>query len=47
VIRKPRLLEAHKGGRVWLADSPGFLCLTSWLDGAVDVAQCEAELAIP
>lgn len=47
LIRKPRLIEAHKGGRVWVEDSPGFVCLSSWIDGSLDRAACEAELAIP
>jgi len=47
VTRKPRLLEAHKGGRVWLDASPGWTCFQSWLDGAVDQAACEADLQLP
>lgn len=47
LCRKPRLIESHKGGRVWLDDSPGYICLTSWIDGAVDHAACEAELLLP
>lgn len=50
LLRKPLLLEAHKGGRVWLEDSPGYICLTSWITSgstAVDGAACEAELSIP
>lgn len=47
LCRKPRLIEAHKGGRVWLDDSPGYICLSSWIDGSVDQAACEAELLLP
>ncbi len=47
LVRKPRLIEAHKGGRVWRDDSPGYLCLTSWINGAVDQDACEAELLLP
>jgi hypothetical protein len=47
VIRKPILDEAHKGGRVFLQTSPGFLCFSSWIEGSVDVDSCEAELALP
>ncbi|MFO0546759.1 MAG: hypothetical protein U0271_00160 [Polyangiaceae bacterium] len=47
LVRKPRLIEAHKGGLVWQADSPGFVCLSSWLAGDVDRAACEAEIAEP
>jgi hypothetical protein len=47
VIRKPILDEAHKGGRVFLQTSPGYLCFASWIEGNVDVDVCEAELALP
>jgi hypothetical protein len=47
VVRKPLLIEAHKGGRVWQEDSPGFVCLKAWLEGSFDRDACEAELAIP
>jgi hypothetical protein len=47
LCRKPLLIEAHKGGRVWLEDSPGYICLTSWIAGDVDEAACEAELLLP
>jgi hypothetical protein len=47
VIRKPLLDEAHKGGRVFLQTSEGFLCFASWIEEDVDVDSCEAELALP
>lgn len=47
IIRKPRLEEAHKGGRVWLVDSPGDVCISSWFKGAVDKSACEVELLDP
>lgn len=47
VIRKPLLDEAHKGGRVFLQTSPGFVCFSSWIEGDVDLAACEEELAKP
>jgi hypothetical protein len=47
VIRKPILDESHKGGRVFLQTSPGFVCFESWIEGNVDVDSCEAELALP
>ncbi|NUP11136.1 MAG: hypothetical protein HOW73_34255, partial [Polyangiaceae bacterium] len=47
LVRKPRLIEAHKGGLVWNEDSPGFVCLTTWIEGDVDEEACEAELEIP
>lgn len=47
LLRKPLLIEAHKGGRVWTEESPGYLCLSSWIDGATDGAACDEELRIP
>jgi hypothetical protein len=47
VVRKPLLDEAHKGGRVFLQTSPGYICFSSWIEGQVDTAACEAELAKP
>ncbi len=48
LVRKPRLSEAHKGGRIWAEDSPaGDKCLTTWIAGSVDVASCNAELKKP
>lgn len=48
LVRKPRLSEAHKGGRIWAADSPaGDKCLTTWIAGSVDVASCNAEIKKP
>jgi hypothetical protein len=48
LVRKPRLTEAHKGGRIWKEDSlQGDKCLTTWIAGAVDVAACNGELKRP
>lgn len=47
LVRKPRLLESHKGGEVTPKDSDGYRCLTSWIAGAVDHAACVAELQKP
>jgi hypothetical protein len=30
-IRKPRLAEKHKGGKIWDQAKPGDLCLTGWI----------------
>jgi len=30
-IRKPRLAEKHKGGKIWDPAKPGDLCLTGWI----------------
>lgn len=47
LVRKPRLLEAHKGGEVTPKDSDGYRCITSWIQGAVDHDACVAELQKP
>ena len=47
LTRKPRLIEAHKGGRVWLDDSVGYRCLSTWIEGDADVDACESELRFP
>lgn len=47
LVRKPRLVEAHKGGRVTPVGSPGDTCITSWIEGDVDVDACAAELQKP
>ena len=47
VVRKPILDEAHKGGRVFLQTSPGYICFASWIEGEADLAACEEELAKP
>lgn len=47
VVRKPILDEAHKGGRVFLQTSPGFVCFSSWIEGQTDLEECEKELAKP
>ena len=47
IVRKPRLTEAHKGGRVFVVDQPGDRCLLSWLEGDVDTGACVEELQIP
>lgn len=47
LVRKPRLLEAHKGGEVTPKGSEGYRCITSWIEGAVDHDACVAELQKP
>lgn len=34
LIRKPKLFEKHKGGRVWDNGKPGDRCLKAWVVGA-------------
>jgi len=51
LVRKPRLSEKHKGGRVWDQGKPGDQCLTNWLQatlyqpGQFDGSECKLELA--
>ncbi len=51
LVRKPRLSEKHKGGRVWDQGKPGDRCLTDWLQatlyqpGEFDASECQIELA--
>jgi len=47
LVRKPRLVEAHKGGLVFAEDSQGDKCLVSWIQGSVDALACSAELKRP
>ncbi|MEM9694184.1 MAG: hypothetical protein AAGA56_16665 [Myxococcota bacterium] len=47
MLRKPRLDEAHKGGRVWLPNSSADLCLQSWFEGGTDFLACERGLEQP
>lgn len=46
-IRKPRLLEKHKGGLIWYKGDTGDQCLTNWLLGGKDVSKCQEELSHP
>jgi hypothetical protein len=47
LVRKPLLLEKHKGGRIFEKGTDGIVCITSWLQGTVQTARCEAELKHP
>lgn len=47
LVRKPRLTEAHKGGRLLPANSDGDKCLVSWIQGQVDIDACDRELMKP
>lgn len=44
LVRKPRLLEKHKGGLVWNKGDDGDACLVNWITGSDDTAPCDAEL---
>ena len=41
-VRKARGAENHKGGTLWSAGDAQDRCVTSWLAGATDVADCTA-----
>ena len=40
LVRKPRLDEKHKGGRIWQPESAEDRCLQSWLRGEIDPSLC-------
>ncbi len=49
LVRKPRLTEKHKGGRVWNEGKPPDRCLVTWLEsqyepGTMDTSDCEAAI---
>lgn len=44
LVRKPRLLEKHKGGLLWNKGDDGDICVINWLTGVDDTAPCETEL---
>ena len=41
LIRKARGAEAHKGNAIWSAGDAQDRCVTSWLAGHTDAADCE------
>jgi len=47
LLRKPRVVEAHKGGQVLTVGSTADNCILSWLRGSVDNLSCEAALLQP
>lgn len=47
LLKKPRLVEAHKGGQVLTVGSTADNCILSWLRGSVDSLSCEAALLQP
>jgi hypothetical protein len=44
LVRKPRLLEKHKGGLVWNKGDDGDTCVVNWLNGKADTTSCDTEL---
>lgn len=47
LIAKPLGIEEHKGGAIFKAGDVGYLCMTSWLQGATDTAACLAAMPTP
>ena len=46
MVRKPRLAEKHKGGRIWDQGKPPDRCLVGWIrgdfeEGAMDPSDCK------
>lgn len=46
-VRKPRLLEKHKGGLIWNKGDTGDQCITNWLTGGKNPSKCQEELLHP
>lgn len=51
LVRKARLQERHKGGKIWDEGKPGDRCLVKWLQndyqpGALDPVDCNTELGL-
>ena len=40
LLRKPLLLERHKGGAIFVSGDDAYACLTSWLGGQADLGAC-------
>lgn len=47
LVKKPRLLERHKGGQIVVAGDDGDQCVTTWLSGQVDPAKCASAAQVP
>jgi len=47
LVKKPRLLEKHKGGLVWNKGDDGDTCVINWLTGSTDTSPCDQELLHP
>jgi len=41
ILRKPLLIERHKGGAVFQTGGPGAVCLSCWLRGFPDDIDCQ------
>jgi hypothetical protein len=47
LIRKPRGLESHKGGTLFVPGDDQDVCLTSWLSGRTNVTACNNAFESP
>jgi len=47
IVKKPRAMERHKGGQIFIIGDDADRCLTSWLSGATDTASCMTALQVP
>jgi hypothetical protein len=49
LLKKPLMLESHKGGKIMVDESdPGYLCLTSWIAGTpLNQAACDQGAEFP
>ncbi len=47
ILRKPLLIERHKGGQLLLKGGAGDACIESWLRGDVDTAECALAISLP
>ncbi len=47
ILKKPLLIETHKGGTVMIKGDDTEKCITSWLSGSVDKNACTAGAQLP
>jgi len=48
LLKKPLLLESHKGGQVMTEGDDGYKCITSWIAGTgIDQQACTNSIQIP
>ena len=47
LMRKPLLIERHKGGKLMLRGGAAARCLETWLSGAVETVECQLATEVP
>ena len=47
LLRKPLLLERHKGGPVLISGDDGDTCILSWLAGQTNGQACANAIGVP